>query len=425
MTTATNTGDRLLLFLYRTLVMPLAALLLPFAGLIHRKIGDGLRLRRARRPDFNFPARPVWIHAASGEFEYAKAVIRELKAARPDIPILVTYFSPTYAKNAANFPGVDLTVPLPLDLPGPCSSFLKRYQPRALLIARTDFWPEMLTQTRKLGIPISVFAYTQKDPSAMSAFTRRLARWRLSMVDHIYCVSPEDLRNTEAILPGAEIESFGDTRYDQVRFRLDHPKSLPAIMRPQSKAPVLIAGSTWSEDEAVLLPALTGLLRDRKLKLILVPHEPTPEHIRGRKEKLGAAGLDYVTFSSPREWKEEAVLLVDQTGWLAELYAWAQMAFIGGSFRKTVHSVMEALGASCLTLVGPKHLNNREAIDFQEVKVGSAPAVQCVRNADEFKTAIERLSKSDFAQMRPELERIFSQHLGASRKLAAALIKLF
>lgn len=423
MTTPTDNRFPLLLFFYRSLVVPLAMLLLPFAGVLNRKIGDGLRLRRKPKPDKTFPERPLWIHAASGEFEYAKAVIRDLKTARPEIPILVTYFSPTYARNVESFPGVDLAVPLPLDLPGPVASFLSRYQPRALLISRTDFWPELLTQARRRGIPISVFAYTQKSPEAMSGFTRIMAQWRLSMVDKIFCVSPEDVRNIEKLLPDVDAEPFGDTRYDQVQFRLNHPKSLPEILRPKSNLPVLIAGSTWLEDEDVLLSALAGLLLDRRLKLILVPHEPTPEHLTQLRAKLSAHKLDFVLFSSPRKWSDEPILLVDQTGWLAELYQWAQIAFIGGSFRKTVHSVMEALGAGCLTLVGPKHTNNREAIEFQDVSVGPTSAVLSVANREEMKSAVERLCKADFEKLKPELNRVFAQYLGASSKLAAHLAK--
>ena len=64
------------------------------------------------------------------------------------------------------------------------------------------------------------------------------------------------------------------------------------------------------------------------------------------------------------------------------------MAFIGGSFRKTVHSVMEALGAGLKTFVGPKHKNNREAIEFQSVRA----AVTVVHDAEEFRRAVEKLS---------------------------------
>ncbi len=189
-----------MLTIYRYFVAPLMVFVLPILALFNRKIAEGLRMRRRRISYPEFAHRPVWIHAASGEFEYAKSVIREIKERWPWLPIVVTYFSPTYAKNAQNFPGVDFALPLPLDLGGPIRSFLNRVNPRVLLISRTDFWPEALTQTRRRQIPIHVFSYTQKNKPGL------FNSWRLSLVDQIHCVSDEDLANIQALgstlLPG-------------------------------------------------------------------------------------------------------------------------------------------------------------------------------------------------------------------------------
>jgi 3-deoxy-D-manno-octulosonic-acid transferase len=77
-------------------------------------------------------------------------------------------------------------------------------------------------------------------------------------------------------------------------------------------------------------------------------------------------------------------LIVDQTGILAELYLKARWAFVGGSFRKTVHSVMEPLAAGCVTFVGPLHTNNREAVAFEKMQLASGVSmVTCVRSSDE------------------------------------------
>src|SRR4051812_29225034 len=141
----------MILWFYRLIAVPLFTVSLPFLALTNRKIRRGLGMRMQTRDWPRLSKNPVWIHASSGEFEYAKPVIRELKARHPDIPIVVTYFSPTFALGVENFPGVDFALPLPLDLPGPCTSFLKHVNPRVLLIARTDFWPEMLSQVRRRG----------------------------------------------------------------------------------------------------------------------------------------------------------------------------------------------------------------------------------------------------------------------------------
>ncbi len=392
--------------LYRYILVPLITLALPFLGLFNRKISTGLRMRRKRRKIPDFISRPVWIHASSGEFEYAKALIREIKKRWPQVPVVVTYFSPTYARQVENFPGVDFAQPLPLDLPGPCTSFLKRINPRILLIARTDFWPEILNQTRARGIPIHVFSYTQRDPGLMNAPARFFARRRLGLADFIHSVSSVDLEAIRILNPKISADHLGDTRYDQVRFRLDHPKVLPAKFTPPQGLPVLVAGSTWPEDERVLLPAVKDLLQAGKLRLVLVPHEPTPSHIEDLRRQLKELRLD-----------GNQVILVDEVGWLAEIYAFGDMAFIGGSFRRSVHSVMEALGAGLMTFVGPKHLNNREALEFQHVTCNGIPAVTEVNGAGQWAEILEKRLPVDFSSFKQALKTAFGARLGATPRL--------
>lgn len=403
--------NQLLLTIYRITVSPLLIFALPFLSLSQGKIRRGLDLRRRPPPALPSSEPPIWIHAASGEFEYAKAVIRDLKLKTPKTPILVTYFSPTYVRNIETFPDVDAVCALPLDLPGPCISFLKRYRPKALLIARTDLWPEMMEQCRRRKVPIHLFSYTQK--SKLSGAAKVIARWRLSWIDKIYCVSSEDLKNVLSFSPHSNVAALGDTRYDQVRYRLDHPKSLPEALKPSREIPCLVAGSTWPEDEKVLIAGLKPHLSNGKLKLILVPHEPTESHLTELKARLSGEGLTYSMYSSEQNWMDRDVLLVDQLGVLAELYLWADLAFIGGSFRKTVHSVMEALGAECFTIVGPKHTNNREATEF------TGKGVTVVNSADELtQTVGDLLAHRDRIQdVQLKLKKEFEARLGASRKL--------
>lgn len=399
-------------WLYRALSLPTMAIGLPLLALCNAKVRAGLRLR-LRPVDWpEFRSRPLWVHAASGEFEYAKSVIRELKTRHPELPIVVTYFSPTFARAVENFPGVDLALPLPLDLPGPCRTFLDRVQPRALLIARTDFWPEMLAQVRQRRIPIRVFSYTQRESKATW-----LTRLQLSWIDEVDCASSDDLELLKPLRLPSRLHALGDTRYDQVHYRLRHPKRLSAELKPL--APALVAGSTWSEDERVLLPALAPLLRDGQLKLILVPHEPTPAHVDALKAQLKRLGLTWSLYSEERAWDDRHVLLVDRVGVLAELYLWADLAFVGGSFRRGVHSVMEALGAGALTFVGPKHVNNREAVEFQKVNLEGLPAVVCASSSDDLRTTVTRAlaDREHLARARERLKAEFERRLGATRRL--------
>lgn len=412
------------LWIYRLFVAPTMTIAVFLIAPFHSKIRAVLKSKMKHRTPFEPEFPPVWIHASSGEFEYAKSVIRELKAAEPRTPVVVTYSSATYINTIENTPGVDISFPLPLDLPGPWHSFLRKVKPKYLLIARTDLWPEMLHQARAFHIPVVLFAYTQKAPREMGWGARKLRSWLLGYVSQIQCVTKQDADNVKELGVRKPVVVMGDPRFDQVQYRLQHPKTIPAQLRPARAA--LVAGSTWPQDEAVLLEALPELLKAKKLQLILVPHEPTPAHLKALENKLTKAGLTFKRFTSGEDWSGQDVLLVDQVGVLAELYQWANMAFVGGSYKSTVHSVMEPLGAGCVTLVGPHYRNNREALEFVNVPAGPFTAVQVCSDALSLGRTVELLLGPSgvlgpHEERRKQILAAFQQRLGAGRKTFESL----
>lgn len=409
-----------MILIYRTIIAPVGFLLLIlFSAFSPAKIRSLVQIRRRKKlKDLNIK-NPIWIHCSSGEFEYAKPVIRELKKTNPNEKILVTYLSNSYVKAIESFPGVDQSFPLPFDLPGPIRQFLNHVEPQCLLISRTDLWPELLTQIKKQKIPTLLFSATFPQNSAF--FARLWKKTVLSMVDHIYCVSFDDydFAIKKLLLPMKKISVIGDTRYDQVVFRLNSPKPLKEPLDPQG--PVLVAGSTWMEDEKILLPALEPLLKQNKLSLILVPHEPTPEHIQSLQSQFDKAQIPYGLYSTALA--PMPVILVDEIGILADLYAWGSMAFVGGSFKKTVHSVMEPLTHGALTFVGPYFENNREAVEFQKISVTSSlHAVQSCQNALELRDKITAAIQEVTPDVNKKISALVAGKTGASSKLAQILI---
>ena len=378
-----------MIFVYRILAAPLLIIGFLFLSLFSKKIRLGLRdrLKVLTYPVFSEP--PFWIHAASGEFEYAKPLIRELKAKFPKIPIVVTYFSPTFRSAIAKTPGVDFALPLPFDLPGPIQNFLKIFKPKALLIARTDLWPEVLYQTKLANIPRILFSARQ---TSTGGFLNRAKASLFNQLTAIFCVSETDANNFRKLNTHVPVQAIGDTRYDQVIYRLDTATDIALGKKPHPQ-PWLIAGSTWPEDERVLYEALTPLVLDKKLKLILVPHEPTESHIKQIESQLKNKKLDFQMYSENKDFTAQ-VLLVDRVGRLAELYMVADLAFVGGSFRKSVHSVMEPLAAGLVTIVGPHFQNNREALDFIETPLSDGSfAVKVANDATEFRGLVAEFEK--------------------------------
>jgi len=342
---------------------------------------------------------PFWIHAASGEIEYARPVIRELKKQFPDIPVIVTYSSPSAKKIIKSLGDVDAWGSLPWDFHGACTRFVEKWRPRACLVARTDVWPVMATVCRENKIPSLLFSATfAENSSRLSGASAKVTQWALNQLTEIHCVSVEDVKQVERLFLQVPVHVHGDTRFDQVFYRLQHPKTIKQELRPSIGTSVLVAGSTWPEDEAIVLPAFAQ--SKTHCKLILAPHEIHDSHIQDLEKQLTALGLSFCKYSQVTAWKNEDVLIIDQVGILAEIYTWGSVAFVGGSFRKQVHSVMEPLAAGLPVLVGPYHHNNREALVFKNKRIADHPAVSEVKSIESMASQLQVLlmNRSHYAE---------------------------
>jgi 3-deoxy-D-manno-octulosonic-acid transferase len=361
---------------------------------------------------------PFWIHAASGEIEYARPIIRELKNTYPEIPIIVTFSSPSAKKILAGLTNIDAWGSLPWDFESDCFAFLEKWQPRCWLIARTDVWPVMASSCHKKQIPSLLFSATfAANSSRLKGLSAKVTRWALNQLSEIHCVSAEDVVQLKRLhLPlQVPVHVHGDSRFDQVFYRLQHPKVIKKELHPLQSDKVLVAGSTWPEDEKVLLPAY-ATLKDA-CKMILAPHEVHDSHLNSVEDQLNILGLSFCRYSTATSWTHENILIIDQVGILAELYTWGSLAFVGGSFRKQVHSVMEPLAAGLPVLVGPYHHNNREALLFKEKSVDGQTVVTEVVDQESLTAQIASFLLKVPSSFSKSLQHELRQYLHSSRSV--------
>ena len=233
----------------------------------------------------------------------------------------------------------------------------------------------------------------------------------LPRLNDIFCVSEEDRENLfHDIRPFKEIHATGDTRYDQCLYRINHGQSLKPLNN--FYRPIFVAGSTWPTDERTLLPLVSEMIKE--VSFVIAPHEPTKDHIKNLEELCKKSGISTQLYSQTQSWDPSAVLIVDKVGILADLYGWAQFAFIGGSMSRSVHSVMEALAHGLLTFIGPNHENNREALDFKNIKVKDMTPVQVVKNSDELVRRFTALHRSWSPSHQLDLKMEVNRKSGAS-----------
>jgi 3-deoxy-D-manno-octulosonic-acid transferase len=400
------------LLFYRLLYSPLLFLVSLFR-FANKKLARGFKLRQnidGKKPWLNFEpsSRPIWFHCSSGEFEYAKPVIREIKKKYPTQKILVSFFSPSVESSLKNSSEVDFSCPTPWDTLKNWSEFIEHHQPKALLIARTDLWPMMIHVSKSKGVPRLLFSKTVNTEKTESFFSKSL----MKQLDDIFCVTEQDQNSLlKRLKPFSAIHHTGDTRYDQCLYRLQHGQSLKPLKN--FLKPTFVAGSTWPSDERVLLPLIKEHIR--QVSFIVAPHEPSESHLKALESQLQTGGLKFQRYTPTESWDPEAVLIIDQVGILADLYQWGQFAFIGGSMDRSVHSVMEPLAQGLLCFVGPRHQNNRESVVFQEMKIKDMTPVQVVHSSDELLRRFTALYSSWSEDHQFGLKVAVQQKAGASR----------
>ena len=335
----------------------------------------------------------AWFHFTSvGEFEQAKPLI---EAIYEETRIVLTFFSPSVAPNARSYPYADAAVYLPLDTPRNAERIIRLIDPALIVFSKFDIWPNLVWKASKHEIPIVVVAGTlHAESKRLSSFAKPFFR-SVHQYIQVHCTISEDdaARFRELCSSAHEIVVTGDTRYEQV-YRRAHavePDTKFFHGYQSLKRPILIAGSTYTEDEKVLLTAYQLLCQNIPEDfphLILVPHEPTPERVKEILGHLDREKLAYLCFSELQpevDLSAVDVLIVDKVGLLAKLYGLADIAFVGGSFRGSVHNVMEPAAMAKPVLFGPTIQNAYEASLL--VERGGAKLVHTVQELADAITA--------------------------------------
>jgi 3-deoxy-D-manno-octulosonic-acid transferase len=372
-----------------TLALHAARPLLPLAARGEGKLARGIRGRagvlermeawaRAHRDS----ARPlVWFHAPSvGEGLQARAVVEAFRERRPDAQVAYTFFSPS-AEGFARTVRADVANYLPLDLPGDVRRALDALRPSVIAFSKTDVWPVLTREAAKRGVRLAMLSGTL--PAASSRLrgpARALLAPAYRRLDAVAAISADDAARFGALgVPEGRRTVMGDARFDQVWARAAAADRDSPLLRPFAgfEGVTLVAGSTWPADEERLIPAL-GRLRSGKpsIRLILVPHEPTPAHLSGSTALLADAGFAPIQRLSEIEAGAApgGTVLVDRVGVLGDLYALADVAYVGGGWGTAgLHSVLEPAAFGVPVFFGPRHANAREAAEL--VTTGGAFAL--------------------------------------------------
>jgi 3-deoxy-D-manno-octulosonic-acid transferase len=332
----------------------------------------------------------IWVHTASvGEVIAAGPLVRRLLARGLEARILVTAMTDTGLAQARKMFGssVDYAY-VPLDTPGSIHRFLKRVDPRILVILETEIWPNMIRQCRRRDVPVFLINARLSERSAhgyervksLSAPVMQSITWVAAQAQ------PDAERFRRIGVAVSQVEVTGSVKFD-VDIPDDVREASMGLRAKFGPRPVWIAGSTHGgEDEQVLAAHREILEQYSEALLILVPRHP--DRFESVAQMAESQGFAVVRRSTGQEPESAQVYVGDTMGELMMLYGASDMAFVGGSLiKRGGHNPLEPAAWGIPVLSGP-HVFNFETV-YEHLRSGGGVAM--IQNSEELGQAVARL----------------------------------
>ena len=363
-------------------------------------------------PTLNFSAEHIiWVHCASlGEFEQGRPVIENIRKQFPESKIVLTFFSPSGYTVQKNYSGAHAVFYLPMDSKSNAKKFIDIIKPSLVIWVKYEYWFYYLQELKKQEIPVLLVSGIFRENQPFFKWYGGFWKAVLPCFTHLFLQdkSSEILLNSIAVEENITVN--GDTRFDRVIEIAEKFEDLPLIKAFCGNSKIIVAGSTWEDDEAELIHYVRA---NPNIKFIIAPHEIDAENLKDvQKEFTGS-----VFYSDLIEGNiiNSNVLIIDNVGMLSRLYHYADITYIGGGFGDDgVHNVLEAAVYGKPVIYGPEIDKFIEAVELTDCGGGIV-----INNAIEFEKVADNLWKN-----KPELiaagaaaKNYVYSNSGASKKI--------
>jgi 3-deoxy-D-manno-octulosonic-acid transferase len=328
----------------------------------------------------------VWMHCSSlGEFEQGRPVIEALRRDVPGMRVVLTFFSPSGYSAKKDYAGADHIFYLPLDSPGNARRFIDLVKPSLVLWVKYDYWYYFLVELKKRNIPLVLVSGVFRPDQRFFRWYGRLHRYMLECFTHLFVQTEASRLLLKQLRVTKNVTVSGDTRFDRVIEIAEAGEALPEVDAFCGIRPVIVAGSTWIEDEEEMDHYANS---HSELRFIVAPHEINEDRLAGVERLFrhcvrysvwvgnggagGAASGQGVSkggagMAARPGWPEPNVLLIDNIGMLSKLYRYASVAYVGGGFGDDgVHNVLEAAVYGKPVVYGPVIEKYIEAVELTE-----------------------------------------------------------
>ncbi|UCF87218.1 MAG: 3-deoxy-D-manno-octulosonic acid transferase [Nitrospiraceae bacterium] len=404
-----------MLFVYN--ILSFLALIFYFPKLLLRKgPEDRITYIRERLGKSKYEGTDIWIHAVSvGEVIAALPFLKALNKEFPGVHISLSTTTYTGQKIAHDkFPEADRIMYMPWDTGSCIKKTVNEMQPKLFITIETELWPVLFRKLKQAGSRTVILngrlsQQSFKGYRLVKPFMKKI----LSNVYFFYMQGKGDVERIIALGANPEkVGLMGNFKYD-ITFQLtgDTEEWLNRI-----KGEILVAGSTHKGEEEIILDAFRDIRKKRQdLQLILAPRHPERfKEVEELIHKWGFHSINRSTIHQEPGFITHDIILLDTIGELSQVYARADIAFVGGSLQSLGgHNILEPAYWGKPILFGPHMDNFPMASDF--IKEGAGIEI---RGAEEMAAAIEDIlgDVKKGERIGQKAKKIVEENMGAVEK---------
>ena len=360
----------------------------------------------------------VWVHCSSlGEFEQGRPIIDKIKAQHSEYKIVISFFSPSGFEIRKNYKNADLVTYLPLDTAKNAKKFISLIKPDIVYFIKYEHWYHYLKTLFINKIPVFLVAANFRSDQL---FFKPFGKWYrnvLRLYTKIYVQEESSVKLLEKFNIN-NVTISGDTRFDRVYENSLNAVEFPKVRAFKNNKFVIIAGSTWEQDENILIEYINKSNKD--LKFIIAPHVISESNIKRIESQIKVSSIRYSVFEES-DAPNYTVLIIDNIGILSSLYQYGDIAYIGGGFNAGIHNTLEAVTFGLPVIFGPKYHKFREAIELLKQQLGFS-----ISNYTDFE------SQADFLIEKPEVifdinqksKELIKSNSGATSKIISETIPI-
>lgn len=388
----------------------------------------------------------VWMHCASlGEFEQGRPLVEQIRLSYPACKIVISFFSPSGYEVVKQFNGADHIFYLPEDTSANALKLIQQINPSLVLWVKYEYWFYYLNELKKRQVPTILVSGVYRDNMPFFKWYGSLWKKMLTCFTHFFVQNQQSKIILERIIPTDKITDSGDTRFDRVITIAEKFQPVAGIQEFCADHPVIVAGSTWEDDEAEWIHYAKV---HPEIKFIIAPHEIDKENLADVKKQFPGSIFysEWIKFnhqpstinlqpstinlqpstinpqpSTINPQPPSNCLIIDNIGSLSRLYKYGTICYIGGGFGADgLHNILEAAVYGKPVIFGPEFHKNFEAIEMIE----SGGAIS-INNAIELEQTLNQLlnNEADLKKKGENARNYVYSKAGATGKIMQYLIK--